>query len=229
MSKSVYSIVLDDNVVSKVDEVAKKNNVNRSALINKILADSLNVVTPEKRYLDIYNLVNDIFSASTFSILQAPAENSMAVTSIMNFKYNPTIKYHVELYRYENEGNIGKLRIQLRTRNAPLLERLDCFFRLWALLEEKYLSPIIDHPITYQKDDTKFTRDLMIPKKKQGTKVLAKSVCNADDTANAIAEYIKGFDRIMKSWFDFSDDFRRAAVIAESEYTEFITKAYYII
>ena len=37
------------------------------------------------------------------------------------------------------------------------------------------------------------------------------------------------FDRIMKSWFDFSDDFRRAAVIAESEYTEFIKKAYYII
>lgn len=229
MNKSVYSIVLTDSVVQKIDELARKQGTNRSALINKILAESLSVETPEKRYTDIYRLVNNIFSSSAFSILDAQAENSLAVSSIMNYKYNPTVRYQVELYRNDVNGKIGKLRINLRTRNAPLLERLDIFFRLWSTFEAKYLANIMNTSIKYEKEDTRFARELMIPRKKHGVKVYSEQAISMDDIAEAIAEYIKGFDRVMKCWFEYSDDYRRASVIAESEYADFIKKADYVI
>ena len=49
MKKEVYSLVLSENVVAAVDRTAKERGVNRSALINQILAEYVSYVTPEMR------------------------------------------------------------------------------------------------------------------------------------------------------------------------------------
>ena len=41
MKKSVYSLVLSDNVVRAIDDLAYKMGTNRSNLINSILAEKL--------------------------------------------------------------------------------------------------------------------------------------------------------------------------------------------
>ena len=56
MGKSVYSLVLSDEVVEAVDRAAYLAGMSRSAYINKILAQSVSYVTPEQR-------INDIFAA----------------------------------------------------------------------------------------------------------------------------------------------------------------------
>lgn len=48
MKKSVYSVVLSDEVIAKVDRIAYMNNTNRSNMINQILADYVSLTTPEK-------------------------------------------------------------------------------------------------------------------------------------------------------------------------------------
>ncbi|MBQ1203294.1 MAG: ribbon-helix-helix protein, CopG family, partial [Loktanella sp.] len=53
MNKSVYSIVLSDDVVAQVDRLAYKAGTSRSAMINRILADYVSYVTPEQRLRDI--------------------------------------------------------------------------------------------------------------------------------------------------------------------------------
>ena len=52
MSKSVYSLVLSDDVVAAVDRAAYALGSSRSNLINQILAEYVSFITPEKRRKD---------------------------------------------------------------------------------------------------------------------------------------------------------------------------------
>ena len=56
MKKTLYSLMLSEDVVHEVDLLAHKLGTNRSNLINQILAEYVDMVTPERR-------INDIFSA----------------------------------------------------------------------------------------------------------------------------------------------------------------------
>lgn len=46
MKKSVYSLMLFDEIVEKIDQLAYENNTNRSQLINDILAEKIGLETP---------------------------------------------------------------------------------------------------------------------------------------------------------------------------------------
>ena len=49
MKKSVYSLMLFDEIVEKIDQLAYENNTNRSQLINDILAEKIGLETPEQQ------------------------------------------------------------------------------------------------------------------------------------------------------------------------------------
>ena len=55
MKKSVYSLVLMDDVVKAIDQMAYENNTSRSNLINQILAEKVMLITPEMRMRDIFD------------------------------------------------------------------------------------------------------------------------------------------------------------------------------
>ena len=55
MNKSVYSLVLMDNVVSEVDKLAYELGTSRSNLINQILAEYVRYTTPEMRMRAIFD------------------------------------------------------------------------------------------------------------------------------------------------------------------------------
>ena len=49
MNKSMYSLILMDDVVREIDKIALRMNTNRSNLVNQILAEYASMMTPEKR------------------------------------------------------------------------------------------------------------------------------------------------------------------------------------
>ena len=49
MKKTLYSLMLNEEVVREIDALAHQMGTNRSALINQILADYTSVITPERR------------------------------------------------------------------------------------------------------------------------------------------------------------------------------------
>ena len=55
MSKSVYSLVLSDDVVAQIDRAAYALGTSRSNLINQVLAEYVSLITPEKRRKDIFD------------------------------------------------------------------------------------------------------------------------------------------------------------------------------
>ena len=62
---------------------------------------------------------------------------------------------------------------------------LDSFFKLWARLEEKYLSYLFTTGVPYETAEGRFTRDFYAP---------PQSELTDEDIANAIGDYISCMD-----------------------------------
>lgn len=187
MRKSMYSLMLMDDVVREVDALARAQNTNRSNLINQILAEYVSLVTPEKRINSIFNYIDGLLGGNVFNSFIEPHERTMSVKSSLDYKYRPTIKYEVELYR-TTEKTIGELKIIFRTQSNELLYRLSDFFNLWTNMERVYLN---NADIEYSFENGKFTRSFSVPYGKFYTN---------EETAQAISDYIKMFDDIIKGY-----------------------------
>lgn len=99
MSKSVYSVVLMDDVVDAVDRLAYEAGTNRSNMINRILAEYVQLATPEQRMQDIFSSIMDAVSGQNALQLMLNASDAMlSMRSAIHYKYNPSMRYVVELY-----------------------------------------------------------------------------------------------------------------------------------
>ena len=164
IKKSVYSLVLADDLVRAVDRLAYMQHTSRSNLINQILAEHLSLSTPEMRMREILSRMEQIFDTSnSFQIALRPTDSQMALRSSISYKYNPTVQYSVVLYR--NAGNsFGELRVAFRTRNASLINMLTDFFKLWVKIENSYFTRLFpSKQLSYDIPTGKFVRELMIP------------------------------------------------------------------
>lgn len=190
MKKTLYSLMLDDEVVHEVDELAHRLGTNRSNLINQILAEYVDYTTPERRINDVLSAIDQLMTSSRDLVpFFSPNTMSMSLKSSLEYKYRPTVKYEVELYR-SGEESIGELNVVFRTQSAPLIAATTEFFRLWKKIEDTHLHPIIGTNIQYALYDGKFVRSLAAPDKD----------CTAQQLAAAISEYIKMFDKLMKGY-----------------------------
>ena len=190
MKKTLYSLMLNDEVVREVDQLAHSLGTNRSNLINQILAEYVNYTTPERRINDVLSAIEQLMAPSRELVpFFAPNSFSMSLKSSLEYKYRPTVKYEVELYRGGGES-IGELSVVFRTQSAALIASMTEFFRLWKRIEDLHLAAPTGMKISYALYDGKFVRSLCAP----------SGDCTAEELAGAISEYIKLFDKLMKHY-----------------------------
>ena len=190
MKKTLYSLMLSEEVVREVDALAHRMGTNRSALINQILAEYVNYTTPERRINDILSAIEQLMQPSRELVpFFAPNSYSMSLKSSLEFKYRPTVKYEVELYKGAGES-IGALSVLFRTQSQPLISGMTEFFRLWKRIEDAHLYPLTGARIEYALFEGKFVRTLAAP----------DADCTSQQLAAAISEYITLFDTLMKAW-----------------------------
>jgi hypothetical protein len=179
-----------DKVVNEIDSLAQQKNTNRSNLINQILAEYVSLVTPEKKINNIFTCINDLLNSNIFSSNVVPYESIMNVKSILNYKYRPTVKYAVELFRNPKE-TLGNLKIVFRTQSSELLCLLENFFKKWATMESGILYKYYGITIEYAFDNGKFTRSFALPEAKN---------FNNEKIAEGISSYIGMLDEIIKNY-----------------------------
>ena len=139
MQKSVYSLVLMDDVVAAVDRLAYQQGTSRSNMVNRILAEYTQMVTPEQRIQDIFSAMRAVLdSQSALQPMLSASDAMYSVRSALQYKYNPSVRYVVELYPHAG-SELGEFRAQLRTQNPTLLLYLSQFYKLWAKLEDACL------------------------------------------------------------------------------------------
>ncbi len=199
MKKTLYSLMLSEEVVNEIDRLAHKYGTNRSNLINQILAEHVNLVTPERRINEVFRAIEQLLSPSRELVpFFAPNAPTMSLKSSLEYKYRPTVKYEVELYRGDSDM-LGELSVVFRTQSAALIASMTDFFRLWKSIEDAHLRPMLGaNAPSYALYDGKFVRSIAIPQRD----------CSSDELAGVISEYIKLFDTMMKGWLSGRYDAR---------------------
>ena len=182
--------MLNEEVVREVDRMAHQMGTNRSALINQILAEYVNYTTPERRINDILSTIEQLMAPNRDLVpFFAPNTFSMSLKSSLEYKYRPTVKYEVELYRGQEDA-IGELSVVFRTQSTALITAMTEFFRLWKNIEDAHLAPLIGSKPQFALYDGRFTRSISVPDRN----------CTSEELASAISEYIKLFDKLMKNY-----------------------------
>ena len=204
MKKSVYSLVLSDDVVAAVDRAAYQNGVSRSAMINQILAEYVSYTTPEQRMREIFAQAERLLSGEVFQSLVQPSDSMMSLRSALAYKYNPNVRYSVELY--PNRPGQGELRVSLRSQNSALILYLGQFFRLWAKIEQAYIGGS-DCVI----EDGKYARKLNLPAR-----------LSEREQGAVLAGYIRAMERGLGTFFNSLEDPRQAAAAVERAYQEYL-------
>ena len=194
MKKTMYSLLLDENVVRAVDQLAHRKGCSRSALVNRLLAEQLGLMTPERRIGEVLQALDSLIRPDQELVpLFVPNALSMSMKSALDYKYRPTVKYEVELYRSGTDA-FGQLIVTFRTQSSDLLAAMDRFFELWKRIEGKYLIELTGYSATYTPGNGKYLRVLSMPERD----------CGADELASAISEYVHLFDKLLKGYLSGS-------------------------
>lgn len=202
MAKLVYSLVLADDVVAAVDELAARQGYNRSALVNHILAEYTSLTTPEAWNGRVLKAL-DYWASQQGLRVAGQSAASLTVRTALSYKYNPALSYTVEM---RGDGtDLGRLRLTLRSQNDRVLEHFNRFFHLWEELEARYLPT----PPAYSDQDVQ-------PKRYQRT--LRRPDLQEEETAKALAAYIATLDGSLKVFFQNLGDDLRAIKATESYY-----------
>ncbi len=192
MNKSLYSLMLMDEVVDEIDKLALRLNTNRSNLVNQILAEYVSVSTPEKQIDSIFRKMEELIGSSPELVpLVTPNQLSMSVKSSLQYKYRPTVRYVVQLYRTPEKA-IGELAVNFRSQSPSLLNNMASFFVLWKRLEDNYASYYFEPgALRYELSSSKFVRTIAVPKGRRYTE---------EELSKAISDYVTAFDKIMKRY-----------------------------
>lgn len=206
MKRSVYSLVLSDDVIEAIDNMAYSLGTSRSNLINQILAEKVSLITPEKRIKNIFKEISNSMVEDCYQVQAQQSDTLLSIRSSLKYKYRPTVRYSVELFRNSNQG-IGQLKVIFRTQNQVLLQMVDNFFNVWAELESRY----IQNKISYLIEEGRFTR-------------LFTST-SSSDVGVAISEYIRTFDTTLKQYFSNPNDL----ISIENMYKKYLSQGILIV
>ena len=192
MKKSMYSLMLSEDVIRAVDKLAAEQATNRSNLVNQILAEYLSVTTPEKHVQNIFDIIEHMIgNNSAYVLYSQPHDMTMTIKSSLHYHYRPTIRYEVEMYATPRR-TIGQLKVVFRTTAADLIVELTAFFRLWMQLEELYVGRYFgDDGIEYGLDSGRFTRKFALPAGREYSEA---------EMGEAIGGYIAAFDDMLKNY-----------------------------
>lgn len=198
--KSVYSVILRDELVKRLDAVAYESGVSRSVMLNKILAEYLGVETPDTIIENVFARMEGLFAEVVGMRFTNQASSSMAsVTSALEYRYNPKLKYTLELFP---AGDLGQLKISLRSQNPVLIDLLEDFYAFFISLENKYIGER-----TYFYQDLRFVRVFQRP-----------SSQTAEDIANEISSYVMLFDKYLNVYFSGLSNLPLAKSKIEADY-----------
>ncbi len=208
LSKSIYSLVLDDDIVAAVDRMAYAESMSRSALINRLLAREVGLSTRQMRTQDIFRRVEELLTGDMLFSLGAPSESGFQMRSALRYKYNPTVRYTVALGA--GGGALGELRVSVRSRSDAFTLAMLQFFRLWARLESGMIGSV----------DVTCEPNRMVRRLAPHDKATGAPLDSID--ADALAAYIGAFDGAMKAFFNSIDSPLAAAEAAEAKLAEYV-------
>ena len=189
MKRSMYSLILSDDIVAAVDALAAQKGTSRSNYINQVLAKHVQCITPEQQMQRVFaNLTHQMDEA--FRIQEQGSNALLSILGSVQYKYRPTIRYRVELLRNMQQEEVGRLKISCRTQNQTLLDAMAQFFRFWVNLEQKYDANSACAQGLYQIESGCMTMAL-----------LRSGAATDEQLGEIVGNYIRMFHAVLQSYF----------------------------
>ena len=189
MKRSMYSLILGDDIVAAVDALAAQKGTSRSNYINQVLAKHVQCITPEQQMQRVFaNLTHQMDEA--FRIQEQGSNALLSILGSVQYKYRPTIRYRVELLRNMQQEKVGRLKISCRTQNQTLLDAMAQFFRFWVKLEQKYDANSACAQGLYQIESGCMTMTL-----------LRSGAATDEQLGEIVGNYIRMFHAVLQSYF----------------------------
>lgn len=182
MTKSIYSLLLSDEIVQKLDESAKENGLSRSAMADYVLSCYLGCVNDDADKRNVWAQTERILSSVSHMKFVNNAQTDMAqIVTDLPFKYNPKVVYRLQLS--QREGVIAVVSLNTRTQNERLSALLVDFYKRLAVLEMQFLKNV-----SAACEGGKYVS------------VLYGKPSGTEQTAYEIAEYVYTLDEMLKLW-----------------------------
>ena len=217
MERSVYSLVLMDDVVKAVDQMAYEQNTSRSNMINQLLAQEVMLITPEVRMRDIFDkMMGAMEEEKKFQVQLQPSDYGISIRSVLAYKYNPTIRYLIELYRTVDTA-IGELKVTSRSQSQELQQYLYEFFKFFSTMEQLYMAkyfPCRPTPYFTAEGKGRFRRELVIEE--------ADRSLTTDIMATAMGDYIQMLDTLLGIYLTHLTQREVGVSKIEEIYTKFL-------
>ncbi len=189
VKRSTYSLILMDDVVAAIDRLAMKQGMSRSNLINQLLAEYVSYTTPEQQMRKIFSCLTKQMD-SAFRIQEQSSNAVLSILGSIQYKYRPTIRYNIVLYRDIQQDKIGELRVTCRTQNTALLDAMQSFFYFWVKLESFYDPKGAIAQGMYEIVPGRFSKQII----RRGV--------NEDTILGAlVGDYIQMFHMVLQSYF----------------------------
>lgn len=189
MKRSMYSLILSDDIVAAVDALAAQKGTSRSNYINQVLAKHVQCITPEQQMQRVFaNLTHQMDEA--FRIQEQGSNALLSILGSVQYKYRPTIRYRVELLRNMQQEKVGRLKFSCRTQNQTLLDAMAQFFRFWVKLEQKYDANGACAQGLYQIESGCMTMAL-----------LRSGAATDEQLGEIVGNYIRMFHAVLQSYF----------------------------
>ncbi|MBE6656131.1 MAG: hypothetical protein E7609_04605 [Ruminococcaceae bacterium] len=211
MKKNNYSLMLSEGVVNAIDAEAARLGTNRSALINRILAEYVSYVTPEMRIRQILCSVRETLDGAFRR--DGEGENILCMTTALSYRYNPTVRYALELYR--SGESLGEIRVSMRTKNPLLLEIFADFCAHFAAVEKRYMGKG-----EYGFGEGRFIRVLRL-RKNDGI----ADMMTLEELGGYVAHYISMLDRALKLYCRYAADIAEALSVLDGVYRKYLSEA----
>ena len=190
MKRSMYSVILMDDVIVAIDQMAQQHGTSRSNYINQVLAQHAGFVTPEQQMRQVFSCMIEQMD-SAFRVQHQGSDAMLSIFGALQYKYRPTVRYSVELLRDQRQQEAGLLKISCRTQSSTLLQAMQSFYQFWIHLEQQLNPDMADFTSIYEIDGGKLTR------------VLLRTEQIKDDAqfGAAIGNYIRMFHAVLQSYF----------------------------
>ena len=187
--------------------MAYEMGASRSAMINQVLAEYVRYTTPEKRMREVFSAIEQMLLGSVFEPQLQPSESMFSLRSALDYKYNPSVRYSVELYK-NARPLLGELRVSVRSQNSALVLAMLQFFKLWTRIETAYIGRV-----ECAMEDGRYLRKLRLSDNKDP---------GNEQIGEGIAAYIRLLDSALKHYFEYLNDPTAAMTGVERLYVNYI-------
>lgn len=192
--RSLYSILLDDDLIAAVDRLAQRNGITRSAMIESLISDRISYISPRNRINEIFDDIDRLMSGvDGFTSWTEPDRTAYQLKSGMA-RYRPSVRYKVKIYDHMAGSDFGELDVRIRSDEPAVLAAEEEFFRAFCRLERIYLAGAIP-------DDISCSLDMRTGRFRRGLRLAAGVDHSSSEIAQKITDYVNMLDTLMKRWF----------------------------